>query len=120
MAGHIVRVTHMLILGRPQPKERQSERYATMRPIAYELFESSEDNASIMSRTGNALFLNISSGGMLLLMDQAPGLQQVIKLYVPTPIKQIKTPTLAEVRWTRRSPTVPTSGTFLVGVKFMI
>jgi hypothetical protein len=57
---------------------------------------------------------------MLLLMDHAPEVQQVIKLYVPTPITQAKTPTLAEVRWTRPSPTVPTSGTYLVGVRYMI
>jgi hypothetical protein len=108
------------MLGRPETKERRSERFATMRPITYELFENTHETGSIASRPGNALFLNISSGGMLLLMDHAPEVQQVIKLYVPTPITQAKTPTLAEVRWTRPSPTVPTSGTYLVGVRYMI
>jgi DNA-binding IclR family transcriptional regulator len=91
-----------------------------MRPITYELFESSVGNGSIRSRPGHALFLNISSSGMLLLMDHPPEVQQVIKLHVPTPFSQAKTPTLAEVRWIRPSPTVPTSGTYLVGVKYMI
>jgi hypothetical protein len=110
----------MMILGRSQPKERQSERIPTMRPIAYELYESSDSYDTITSRPGNALFLNISAGGMLLLMDHAPTVQQIMKLYVPTPVGQAKTPTLAEVRWTRPSPTVPSCGTYLVGVKYMI
>jgi hypothetical protein len=109
-----------MLAGQPETKERRSERFATMRPITYELFESAQQTGSITARAGNALFLNISAGGMLLLMDHAPQIQQIIKLYVPTPITQAKTPTLAEVRWTRLSPTGPTSGTYLVGVRYMI
>ena len=110
----------MMIAGRQQPTERKSERIATMRPIAYEVYDCTEATGSITTRHGNALFLNISAGGMLLLMDHAPQVQQIIKLFVPTPITQAKAPTLAEVRWTRPSPTVPSSGTYLVGVRYMI
>jgi PilZ domain len=105
-----------MMVDRPELTERCSERFATMRPITYELFENTVGSR----RPGHALFLNISSSGMLLLMDHPPEVQQVIKLYVPTPFSQAKTPTLAEVRWIRPSPTVPTSGTYLVGVKYMI
>jgi hypothetical protein len=109
-----------MIAGRTQPQERQSERIPTMRPINYELYETSDGYDTITPRPGNALFLNISAGGMLLLMDHAPTVRQVMKLYVPTPVGRAKTPTLAEVRWTRPSPTAPSYGTYLVGVKFMI
>jgi hypothetical protein len=109
-----------MIAGSTPQKDRQSERIPTMRPISYELYDSSDGSETITSRPGNALFLNISAGGMLLLMDHAPSVQQVMKLYVPTPVGQAKTPTLAEVRWTRPSPTAPSYGTYLVGVKFMI
>ena len=72
------------------------------------------------AQSGKALSLNISSGGMLVLMDQAPAIEQVLKVYVPTPISIAETPTLAEVRWTRRLPFGKTNGgAYFVGLKFM-
>ena len=69
---------------------------------------------------GKALSVNISSGGMLILMEQAPAIEQVMKVYVPTPISVAETPTLAEVRWTRRLPFGKTNGgAYFVGLKFM-
>ena len=53
-------------------------------------------------------------------MDQAPAIEQVMKVYVPTPIRVAETPTLAEVRWTRRLPFGKTNGgAYFVGLKFM-
>jgi hypothetical protein len=65
--------------------------------------------------------LNISSGGMLVLMDPAPEVEQVLKVYVPTPISVAETPTIAEVRWTRKLPFGKTNdnGAHFVGLKFM-
>jgi hypothetical protein len=70
---------------------------------------------------GKALSLNISSGGMLILMDQAPAVEQVLKVYVPTPVTIAETPTLAEVRWTRKLPfeKMNGNGPYFVGLKFM-
>jgi hypothetical protein len=70
---------------------------------------------------GKALSLNISGGGMLVLMDQAPAIKQVMKVYVPTPITATETPTLAEVRWTRKLPFGKPNGNeaYFVGLKFM-
>ena len=101
-------------------KKCHSERAALLRPILYEVTPPVEEpTASIHSR--KALSLNISSGGMLLLMDQVPEIDQVMKVYVPTPITMADTPTLAEVRWTRRLPFGKTNGNgaFFVGLKFM-
>jgi hypothetical protein len=58
---------------------------------------------------------------MLVLMDQAPEVEQVLKVFVPTPVTVAETPTLAEVRWTRRLPFGANTvlGPFLVGLKFM-
>jgi hypothetical protein len=58
---------------------------------------------------------------MLVLMDQALDVEQVLKVYVPTPISLAETPTLAEVRWTRKLPFGRNNGTtpYLVGLKFM-
>ncbi len=101
-------------------QESQSERAALLRPIPYEM-TALVDGPTTPVRGGKALSLNISSGGMLVLMDQAPDVEQVLKIYVPTPISVAETPTLAEVRWTRKLPfsRANGSGAYFVGLKFM-
>lgn len=101
-------------------QENHSERAALLRPIPYEITAPIEDLAESAS-TGKALSLNISSGGMLILMDRAPQVEQVLKVYVPTPVTIAETPTLAEVRWTRKLPfgLVNGDGAYFVGLKFM-
>ena len=97
-----------------------SERAALLRPILYEMTTHIEDPAA-STQSGKALSLNISSGGMLVLMEQAPAIEQVMKVFVPTPISLAETPTLAEVRWTRRLPfgKANGNGAYFVGLKFM-
>jgi hypothetical protein len=79
------------------------------------------DEPSVSTHHGKALSVNISSGGMLILMDQAPAVEQVMKVYVPTPITAAETPTLAEVRWTRKLPFGRNNGggPYFVGLKFI-
>jgi len=100
--------------------QKHNERVALLRPIQYEMTTPVEDPA-ISAYQGKALSVNISSGGMLILMDQAPAVEQVLKVYVPTPIAAAETPTLAEVRWTRKLPFGRNNGAgpFFVGLKFM-
>ena len=101
-------------------QKSHSERAALLRPILYEMTTPAEATAT-SAQSGKALSLNISSGGMLVLMDQAPDVNQVLKVYVPTPVAVAETPTLAEVRWARRLPFGQGTGTgpYLVGLKFM-
>jgi len=101
--------------------ENHSERAALLRPIPYEMTSPIEGQGLGMGSSGKALSLNISSGGMLVLMDQAPEVEQVLKVYVPTPITIAETPTLAEVRWTRKLPFGKSNGNgpYFVGLKFM-
>jgi hypothetical protein len=100
--------------------QKHSERVALLRPIQYEMTAPVED-PSVQAFQGKALSINISSGGMLLLMEQAPGIEQVLKVYVPTPITLTETPTLAEVRWTRKVPfpKFKESESYFVGLKFL-
>ena len=100
--------------------ENHSERAALLRPIPYEMTSPIEGQGPGLG-SGKALSLNISNGGMLVLMDQAPEVEQVLKVYVPTPITIAETPTLAEVRWTRKLPfgKANGSGPYFVGLKFM-
>jgi hypothetical protein len=101
-------------------QKSHSERAALLRPILYEMTTHIEDPAA-STHSGKALSLNISSGGMLVLMEQAPAIEQVMKVFVPTPISLAETPTLAEVRWTRRLPfgIANGNGAYFVGLKFM-
>jgi hypothetical protein len=101
-------------------QKSHSERVALLRPILYEMTTPVEDPAA-STHSGKALSLNISSGGMLVLMDQVPVIEQVMKVYVPTPISMAETPTLAEVRWTRKLPFGKPNGNgaYFVGLKFM-
>ncbi len=100
--------------------ENHSERAALLRPILYEMTAPETRNGNLV-RGGKALSLNISSGGMLILMDQAPNIEQVLKVYVPTPITTAETPTLAEVRWIRKFPIWNSNShvPYFVGLKFM-
>lgn len=101
-------------------QENHRERVALLRPIPYEVTVPVEGGET-GTRDGKALSLNISSGGMLVLMEQAPDVDQVLKIYVPTPVTIAETPTLAEVRWARRVPfgKGASAGPYLVGLKFM-
>ncbi len=101
--------------------QKHSERVALLRPIVYEITAPIINNAPAQAVQGKALSVNISSGGMLLLMDISPNIEQVLKVYVPTPITLTETPTLAEVRWTRRLPfsRLKESEAFFVGLKFL-
>lgn len=101
-------------------QENHSERAALLRPIQYELTVPVEDPAAA-NQSGRALSLNISRGGMLVLMDRPPAIDQVLKIYVPTPITAAETPTLAEVRWTRKLPfgQSQSAAPYFVGLKFM-
>ena len=99
--------------------QKHNERVALLRSIPYEM-TTPVDVPSASAHQGKALSVNISSGGMLILMEQAPAIEQVMKIYVPTPINAADTPTLAEVRWTRRLPFGKTNGgAYFVGLKFM-
>lgn len=101
------------------PSDQQHmDRFALLRPIRYE-FNTQIDRELLEGCQGKALSINISSGGMLLLMKQAPALQQVMKVHVPTPISLAEIPTLAEVRWTRPLPLGSPEMIYLVGVKFI-
>ena len=95
------------------------ERAVLMRPISYTLTQPSDEEV-LADRDGTALLMNISSHGLLLLMEEAPEIPQVMKVRVPTPSDLADTPTLAEVRWVRKLPFALPQNLYLVGLKFVI
>jgi hypothetical protein len=102
----------------PVPEDcRRAERADCIEYCPYELSEPLGDDA-IAIHQGEALSVNISKGGMLLLMDQGPPVQQVFEIQVPVSTVA-KTPGLVEVCWTRQIPIEDAESRYLVGVKFL-
>ena len=106
------------------------DRFMMLQPLPYEItttIEASEEgdegekigHTATQGEEGKALLINISSGGVLLLMDHAPATDTVLKIHVPTPITHTRTPTLAEVRWTREVPYMLQNSLYFVGMKFI-
>jgi hypothetical protein len=96
---------------------RHAERAAFGEYCPYELRESLGDDA-IAIHQGEALSVNISTGGMLLLMDHHPPVHQVFEIQVPASTGG-KTLGLVEVCWTRQIPIEDSDSRCLVGVKFL-
>ena len=96
---------------------RRAERADLIEYCPYEISESLGDDA-IAIHQGEALSVNISRGGMLLLMDQGPPVQQVFEIQVPASTRG-KTTGLVEVCWTRQIPVEDSESRYLVGVKFL-
>ena len=105
---------------RPQGRGR----LVMMREIFYEVTSLiSHDGGNGDDPVGQhekALSLNISSGGMLLLMERPPRIERAVRVHVPSPVGGALTPTLAEVRWIRSVPFGPHSGLSLVGLRFLL
>ena len=108
--------------------QQHAERVALLRPIRYDLLHEYDMETSLeeeppesrVARHGKGLSLNVSSGGMLLVMEHQPRVSQAVRIQVPTPITKAKTPTLAEVRWTRRLPFQTFADIYFVGLKFVL
>ncbi len=109
------------------------DRFMMLQPIPYELTTALEESdeghegdegegighKATPSENGKALLINVSSGGVLLLMGFAPAPDTVLKIHVPTPITHTRTPTLAEVRWVREVPYALPDRLYFVGMKFI-
>ncbi len=90
-----------------------------MRPVSYELSAALSEAEAGRSLSGTGLSLNVSSGGMCLLVDWVPAIQDVLRVHIPMPSTLAKMPTLAEVCWKRPVPLGPSS-TYFVGLKFVL
>ncbi len=106
-----------------------ADRVALMREIPFESTQMIEIQVDELQGApspdqpglrGKALSLNMSPGGILLLMDWRPEQDQVLRLQVPAGVQHLQTPTLAEVRWTRDVPFPGHHNLCFVGLKFLI
>lgn len=102
----------------PLSHRRQWPRGALVTPCSYFLTDTS-DPGSVRYLQGNALSINVSSGGMLLLVGHPARERQILEIRVPT-AAGTTTPTLAEVRWAKPVPVEEGEGLYLAGVRFLL
>lgn len=100
---------------RPSPggsyDRRIDARFAIRTRCLYELVDGADGNAT--SPLGEAFSLNLSSDGILLLLDRKPQDRQLVAMR--NPALQQRTVTLFEVRWLRRLPVGTTHQRYMAG-----
>lgn len=95
---------------------RGGNRVSKVEPCAYELARFA-DQEIVEIIGGHALSLNVSPGGMLLLMPQAPGERQVFEVHTRPEVQEESTVKLVEARWAREVSFNAGDKFYLVGVK---
>ncbi len=99
----------------PPVRERRIDtRFAVRTPCVYELVEGHGSDASTI--LGKAYSLNVSSDGILLLLDQKPQSRQLLSLQNPA-LQRQRSLTLFEVRWSTHLPVGTTHPRYLVGCR---
>ncbi len=109
-------------MGQKQEQRRKWERKQVVGTCPYEMSETIHDTSLVIHR-GTAISINYSPGGMLILMDQAPRMDQVISLRVSSTTSAPEHPTLAEVRWTKTLMVEAEDGhheMHLAGLRFLL
>ena len=102
----------------PSPQERRNEeRIIRVGMCSYELSRFS-GSVRLDLVEGRAITVNISRGGMLLLLAQPVQERTVFEIRAPSVADQKKTTKLVEVRWTRPLA-VTGKNLHLAGVQFL-
>mgnify|MGYP001185083313 FL=1 len=106
------------------PPKPHTDRAPLMRTIDIEMVATGTTlmDCQTGSVSGQALTLNISPKGLLVLMDREPEVDQVLRILVPSPVYEVGTPTLSEVRWTRKMPLLSGDAhpVYFVGLRFIL
>ena len=100
-----------------QQERRNNERVARIHMCPYELSKISGSHRVDLSE-GRAITINISVGGMLLLLPQAVDERRVFEITAPSVADEKHTTKLVEVRWIRPLP-VTGHIRYLAGVRFL-
>ena len=93
-------------------------RTPVIRPVQY-TFNATLEGGEVVDVHGRGLTINISEGGLCLLMDHTPHVQDVLRVQVSLPDLMTEVPTLGEVRWVRRLP-LGSQDLCAVGVQFIL
>src|SRR5262245_35157062 len=99
-----------------QQERRDSDRVSPIRVCLFEL-ANLLSNDTVEASEGRALTLNMSSGGLLLMLPRSVGERQVFEIKAPSLTDETRSTKLVEVRWTRPLPVNVHTTMHLVGVK---
>ncbi|MEQ1627911.1 MAG: hypothetical protein ABL965_11000 [Nitrospira sp.] len=106
-----------------QPRPGHADRMAFIRAIPYEALDDQRNAAAGVqahsAKQGQALSVNLSQGGMLLMMEGQPALQQQLRVGLRRNSTNEVASELVEVCWTRSVPALLQGGVCFVGVKFL-
>lgn len=106
-------------VGAPGHQERRgSVRVPLIRPCPYDSSKFPGEGSMELCQ-GLTLSLNISAGGMLLLMPWAPMERQVFDVQAPSLTSEEIRTEIVEVCWTHEVPVGNDPSAYLVGVKFL-
>ena len=103
---------------RIKQERRDGGRAPSMWACPYELTKL-EGTAAVKSSKGYGYSINVSPGGMLLLLPQKVGKRQIFEIQVPTKAKKKERTKLVEVRWTQSIPVSARVNMYLVGTRFL-
>ena len=93
-------------------------RHCLIRPVTFESGAGS-DHGSAATGIGKGILLNISDGGMCVLIDRYVRVQETLRIRVPMQGAGSTTPTLAEVRWIKPGQ-LGQHDFYLVGLSFLL
>jgi len=99
-------------------ERRDGDRAPSMWACPYELTKH-EGSAALKSSKGYGYSINMSPGGMLLLLPQKVDKRQVFEVQVPSQAKKKERTKLVEVRWTQSIPVSARVKMYLVGTRFL-
>ena len=99
-------------------ERRDAGRAPSMWACPYELTKL-EGSAAVKSSKGYGYSINVSPGGMLLLLPQKVGKRQIFEIQVPSKAKKKERTKLVEVRWTQSIPVSARVNMYLVGTRFL-
>ncbi len=90
-----------------------------MRVVRYERRVSRSYPAPVDQQEGTGLTVNVSSGGLCVLLEFAPEVGEILRLHIPMSVTEAHTPTLTDVRWVQPLP-FEGQPLAVVGLKFLI
>ena len=102
-----------------RPTLSRQERVPIMQSVLFERATPRMGQEGVMLHSRLGLSLNMSSTGLCLLVNELPPVGEVWRVSVPSSAVGIRTPTLADVRWTKPLP-LAQCGLFAVGLKFIL
>ena len=96
--------------------QRQAQRFLLSINVTYEM-SVHENSWQPVEKPNRGTVVNVSTGGLCLMTNEALEVGQVLKMALPLPRVEVTAPTLAEVRWVKNESSK--SG-YQAGLRFLL